>query len=294
MKINRVFFALMAALLLPVTAMAQLIPSPAPGTANVVASVFFDNGYGNDTPVTLEVACTAASIAPSSATVVPVLGVYEQAFVVFNIATGVDNKCTLTQTPVAGYTASYECGTRGFSSLSGECVDGPTISATSCVFPDIQAGDPGDVGGCLVVNEVDAVDFVVTKVWDVTNAGAAGDDYNLESTIKVRCDTYFDGAKDNDGWVQQFYLDGPGSITIHAYPDFDGSHCWAKEAYEDSAVDVDQGCETHLPIEVGVGNSCTITNTLFFEGIPTLNQYGMAIMALLMLGVGFVGFRRFV
>jgi hypothetical protein len=33
---------------------------------------------------------------------------------------------------------------------------------------------------------------------------------------------------------------------------------------------------------------------VFFEGIPTLSQYGMAIMALLMLGVGFVGFRRFV
>ena len=31
-----------------------------------------------------------------------------------------------------------------------------------------------------------------------------------------------------------------------------------------------------------------------FEGIPTLNQYGLAILALLMLGVGFVGFRRFV
>jgi len=33
---------------------------------------------------------------------------------------------------------------------------------------------------------------------------------------------------------------------------------------------------------------------VFFEGIPTLNHYGMAILALLMLGVGFVGFRRFV
>ena len=42
------------------------------------------------------------------------------------------------------------------------------------------------------------------------------------------------------------------------------------------------------------GREVLITNTVFFEGIPTLNQYGMAIMALLMLGVGFVGFRRFV
>ena len=40
-------------------------------------------------------------------------------------------------------------------------------------------------------------------------------------------------------------------------------------------------------------DSCTFTNTVFFEGIPTLSQYGLALMALLMLGVGMVGFRRF-
>ncbi|MCH8058292.1 MAG: IPTL-CTERM sorting domain-containing protein [Proteobacteria bacterium] len=45
---------------------------------------------------------------------------------------------------------------------------------------------------------------------------------------------------------------------------------------------------------MGDSEECTIINTAFFEGIPTLNQYGLAIMALLMLGVGFVGFRRFV
>ena len=49
-----------------------------------------------------------------------------------------------------------------------------------------------------------------------------------------------------------------------------------------------------MRVSVGSGDSCVMTNTVFFEGIPTLNQYGMAIMALLMLGMGFVGFRRFV
>jgi hypothetical protein len=47
-------------------------------------------------------------------------------------------------------------------------------------------------------------------------------------------------------------------------------------------------------VGVNANEGCTITNTSFFEGIPTLNQYGLAILALLMLGVGFVGFRRFV
>jgi hypothetical protein len=40
--------------------------------------------------------------------------------------------------------------------------------------------------------------------------------------------------------------------------------------------------------------ACEIVNTVFFEGIPTLNRFGMAILALLMLGVGLIGFRRLV
>ena len=48
------------------------------------------------------------------------------------------------------------------------------------------------------------------------------------------------------------------------------------------------------PLAAGGSGSCTITNTVFFEGIPTLSQWGMALMALLMLGFGFIGLRRFV
>ena len=47
-----------------------------------------------------------------------------------------------------------------------------------------------------------------------------------------------------------------------------------------------------IPVAAGDEIACEIVNTVFFEGIPTLNQYGMAILALLMLGVGLVGFRR--
>ncbi len=49
-------------------------------------------------------------------------------------------------------------------------------------------------------------------------------------------------------------------------------------------------------VAVALDGSCTIINTLFFEdasGISTLSQYGMALLVLLMLGIGFVSFRRF-
>ena len=75
-------------------------------------------------------------------------------------------------------------------------------------------------------------------------------------------------------------------------PNYPSSSCWVDENIVDDAIEVINGC---MNISVSVGNpaECTITNTVFFEGIPTLNQYGLAIMALLMLGIGMVGFRRF-
>ena len=68
--------------------------------------------------------------------------------------------------------------------------------------------------------------------------------------------------------------------------------CYAELTNVGSAVDADSCGDTVL---VGEGDAaCDITATAFYEGIPTLSQYGLAIMVLLMLGVGFVGFRRFI
>jgi hypothetical protein len=77
--------------------------------------------------------------------------------------------------------------------------------------------------------------------------------------------------------------------VVPAYP---SSHCWVEEEVNSSAVEVDNGC-TDITVSLNQGDSCLITNTVFYEGIPTLSQWGIAIMALLMLGVGLVGFRRF-
>ena len=101
---------------------------------------------------------------------------------------------------------------------------------------------------------------------------------------------------------------GMGTAMFEVIPDFYSTAddpddqqyttCRATESGNNSFVEVDNGCyvdgEGTLMVAAGMGDECTITNTVFFEGIPTLNQYGMAIMALLMLGVGLLGFRRFV
>jgi hypothetical protein len=70
--------------------------------------------------------------------------------------------------------------------------------------------------------------------------------------------------------------------------------CTAYETGIDSSeVESVDTCEDAMVVEAAGSNGCEITNTVFFEGIPTLSQYGLALMALLMLGMGMIGFRRF-
>jgi hypothetical protein len=103
------------------------------------------------------------------------------------------------------------------------------------------------------------------------------------------------------------------NTTYHADP-LERTECYASLDGTGSAVEVDDSdCDWYEvlvgdpvfiskdPDEGGIPRDgseevsiCEIQATAFFEGIPTLSQYGMAIMALLMLGVGFFGFRRFV
>jgi hypothetical protein len=93
-------------------------------------------------------------------------------------------------------------------------------------------------------------------------------------------------------WCKAFSGEGPDTFFAEVIPEWPDSHCFVIERLFDDAVEVDNGC-LDIVVSAGQGASCTITNTVFFEGIPTLNQYGLALLALLMLGVGFVGFRRF-
>jgi hypothetical protein len=308
MKIKRVYFAFMALLLLPVTAMAQLtVPTPQPGTAVVVVSVFFNGSFGGQGPATtLNLQCSAASVSPTNVVVMdPEAFEYEQAFILSQIPGNVANVCTVTADPVAGYSTEYSCNSYGYSGGTAPCTSPQPL--TSCQFSDVQIGE---WGGCVVDHNVNPVEVTVTKEWDITNAVNGGDFYSLKADVDIRCDAkmspgfgHFGDYKYKWSLDDGDYVDGVAVTVIDVYPDYKGSTCWASEDDVDSAVEVSSTCGRYdtslhklvgaMKVGVGMGASCTITNTLFFEGIPTLNQYGMAIMALLMLGVGFVGFRRF-
>jgi hypothetical protein len=153
---------------------------------------------------------------------------------------------------------------------------------------------------CVFTMAPETFTYEIEKVWEFA------DDVDVSQAFGINwtCYNAITGADDSTpGTVYgnfSDYGDSTFAVTsLHPNP-WAGviggvTSCVASEYAYDSAVESDYGCETavNFTVEDNVGG-CTVTNSVFFEGIPTLSQYGLAVMALLMLGVGFVGFRRFV
>ncbi len=285
-----------------------VVAVPAEGTALIAVQKFFRDG-NDETPVTLTLECTTGSYAPATVVVNPDEfapgSAFEHIFVVTDIPTGAANACTVVEEPVAGYDATYICGQDGSTSTVDDTLCNGfadfTPGTTACGWLDVAAGDSNL---CGIFNDPAPVEFAVTKVWDVSNTG--GDYVSRDAEITIGCHAEMSPYTfEEEGlWfytvdlTEGSYVGGEATVTVKVIPDYAGSYCFAEEGNVTSAVEVTSDCgsfkEPTIEVSVGQGAECTITNTVFFEGIPTLNQYGMALMALLMLGIGMVGFRRFV
>ena len=215
-------------------------------------------------------------------------------FVVISFESGLMD-CVVTEGDADAYAINYDAS--GDSQSDDNVPDAP-----GCHFFAVAGGDNNL---CAITNTVEPVDVVIEKEWVID--GAVSDEVNQYYQLTLHCDSrIIDGTPSNGNgiplsgtqaivlghWYKVF--DGMGSqiFTAEVVPDYPSSNCWVYEDVNTSGIEVDNGC---MDIEVSAGNGdrCTITNTVFFEGIPTLSQYGLALMALLMLGVGMVGFRRF-
>jgi hypothetical protein len=137
---------------------------------------------------------------------------------------------------------------------------------------------------CEIVNSPAPVTVTVNKEWVIANAGSSVDQ---RWAIDLDCDAEIVGSDEGGG-------DGDGTVEFLVIPSADGSTCGVAETsiFDNSVESDDSDCQD-LQIGLGQGAECTIVNTVFFEDIPALNRYGLAMLALLMLGVGFVGYRRF-
>jgi hypothetical protein len=149
---------------------------------------------------------------------------------------------------------------------------------------------------CLIQDYVEPVSVVVTKEWLYPREEV---DIRDNAFIELHCSGVFDGdgrPTGDDGMRWFWKLDGnPASGTATIYPDYSGeTRCWTIEHTQSSAVESASSCAEPIDIFLGDGRrECTVTNTIFFEGIPTLNPIGMVLFAALMLLTGLVAARRF-
>ncbi|MBT8064056.1 MAG: IPTL-CTERM sorting domain-containing protein [Gammaproteobacteria bacterium] len=294
MNIKRALLITMAAMLLPLgnlMAGHPPLPQPQPGDALFLVNTNFVDG--NDTvDVTLRMQCNGGNPTQQEVTVPAINGhgSVEAGFVLTNIPSEGTFECEIWQmTDAAGYEQGYRCNGEG----SDPDCRAPGNDATSCFFDGVVQDQ---LNFCRIRNVPGEVDVVVTKEWIYPTDG--GQDVEQEVRITLECNAPIDGYYyvSRGYWRAQKTILGDGDAVFSVQPtSFDpGNTCRAWEDINDSRVEQTiDGCGS-MSVTAGSGDSCTITNTVFFEGIPTLNQYGMAIMALLMLGIGFVGFRRFV
>lgn len=189
-----------------------------------------------------------------------------------------------------------------------------------CHFDDVDTSKAGDTDLqhlCEIVNERDPVEVAITKDWVIEGQG--GDALDAGYKLKLVCDGVIVDGHECSGsvlvagsgdygycvqgtWSKSFwnhYGDNDHTYTAGVIPDWDGgTNCWVKETVYDDSVEVENGCggseAPGLHVEIAEDDSCTITKTVFYEGIPALSQDGLVVLAILMLGVGLVGFRRFV
>lgn len=240
---------------------------------------------GNDvTPVTLSITCNTGLPLQQSATVAPndgVFGHYEVEFVVTSFDSG-EMSCTVTETPPAGYSATYTC--------LGESDCAAAQSVQGCTFTGIGSGSDNL---CQVQNYPDPVDFTIIKEWlfQAEELGSIN-----ETEIRLECENVFggDGEASGGDMTWTWPVEGNAILTAQLQPRFDGlTRCRADEFPVFSAVEAQNGCADWIPVAVGAGElSCAIVNTVFLEGIPTLGDSGKLLFALLILGTGLVVMRR--
>lgn len=209
-------------------------------------------------------------------------------FVVTSFSSGSLN-CTITEDGETGYLAEYDTGV--------------TTNSVSCAYDTVF---DGDAGTCTITNTPAPVEIVVYKEWILEGPI---NDFDQGYQIDLFCqasgmtgpNAHYDGDEvcsvsglsgPSNHWHGYDFSVGDASFKWMITPLFPSSSCYAVENFKVDFVEVENGCG-NLMASAGSGAACTITNTVFFEGVPTLGQYGMALLALLMLGMGFVSFRRF-
>lgn len=281
MNIKRAFLTSVALLMLPGFALAQTIVRFDTSLELVPAGPYTQT-------VTAELTCNTGNPLVQDFEIGPTTE-DKVVFVVDNFNLEEFISCEITATSLSGFRV-VDIVTNGEATEDGTC---------------LWTADAGNLDTevdnvCRFIMAPETFEYVIEKEWefadDVDVSKSFGVSWSCSNVLTSTLDSNltqvwggFGGNGDTTYAVTTLmpnpWADAPGEFTS----------CWAQEYPYDSAVESDQGCSSAVSFATNsLEGGCTIVNSVFFEGIPTLSQYGLAIMALLMLGVGFVGFRRFV
>ncbi len=270
---------------------------------NAVFWVTKDFSDDNEMPVDIHIQCDAGIYTnpnfqitdPAANGPFPLKG-----FVVYGIPS-IGTNCHVWETPVSGYEGNYLAEALPnalYDTLYDVSEGDDTDEPLGCYFTAVTGGE----FTCDITNNARPAMFTVNKEWVIDGPG--GDVVNEVADVTISCDSpvMVVGEEPPVG-PALFVVEGPpyeaygelgdgGSLSVMVSTLTGPATCSATEEVSASGVESEDDCGPRA-IPAGGESECTFVNTVFFEGIPTLNQYGMALMALLMLGFGVLGLRRF-
>ena len=213
-------------------------------------------------------------------------------FIVQDYEVGTLN-CDIFEEPIpAGYDQTYNATADPIDTLPGPV----NSDDDGCHYEDVSTG----TYGCEIVNRLLPVDVTVNKEWfddkpEFQNPEWVDITFTCNAPILDVCDGGIEGCSiEGFGNTTTEYIDPDNPGEFRVIPHWDGSTvCSATEESQPGVIQDQDDCAA-IPLAPGQGGSCTLTNTRFYEGIPTLSQYGLMLLSLLMLGMGAFAFRRFI
>lgn len=235
--------------------------------ATFTVNKFFNDG--NPTEVEVRISCNTGLPLEQTANISTGDGVM---FVVVDYNDG-EMDCEITETAASdGYLVSY-------------LADGSEFSELSCSFEEVEWSATHN---CLIENFLQDVQIDVTKEW--VDENPQFQPINVAEADYVCVNEVFE-----ETFGSVFFSGNLDTQSFSVFPNWDGStSCTVTESFLEGGIESDDSDCQGLSVAPGNGASCTIVNTRFFEGIPTLSRHGLTALILLMLGIGFVGLRRLV
>ena len=254
--------------------------------ASATARFVVTKDFSDDNPaeVTVGISCNSGLPLEQSFTISESGEAFQM--VTFTVADFVDGEteCTVTEAPLEGYTTRYEAYG---ASTAVQDPDHP-----GCRFTGVSYGDQNT---CAIGNELQPVPWTIAAAWE------PGDQYGLEAQaaeLEVSCENV---RVERDGDLVDFIENvtlSPASPSfvydIYPHHGMPASRCRAEVVSVLSWVELEQGCAQWQVFELGGEPvACSVTSTMFYEGVPALGHRGLALLALLMAGIGLAGLRRF-